>query len=527
MTPRPAYPTRAFSEDQSTNLSAVGGINNILVLLLKQGLRLVNLATEHNTTSTYLTYENPLQRSISFCAFSHCGEYFGFVENRRHVCVYQTSELLEYSSDGPISGVVHSNGESPWHWNGVPVDLAPAITIEANGDVDVNFIVFGDGDISKCRLPHRLIKRSSVVTRRPDRVCVIAVAKSNGYIDVYNLNLLKEHYSPILQKMVLFDGSQSILHLAMSMEGALRLASTSCEGVVKLWDIWDDGNMYATLTSPTAVTFPSTEEPNNAEVAWPYNHEGTITAWHPHEGHLFLGGKQGHGLVLEDERPYRCLRLVRHYHMISGAAYSRDGDFLLTASFDGICTLWSVPTYAPVHDYSHMPVPWNMRLLGGANDFHITSLALSPDSESFATFCEDGKLHIWSISPLLESRVLAQWQELNRRSLRERSLVFSPCGRLLACSLGDRRLQLWSQTPFVQSSLVELCVASIRRHVVSSLLTTSMTRKRHVQETTFAALAALPLPKPLRLLLCHGLKACVTTDSSLDCLERTQITSLA
>lgn len=58
--------------------------------------------------------------------------------------------------------------------------------------------------------------------------------------------------------MVLFDGPQSILHLTMSTEGALRLASTSYEGVVKLWDIWDDGNMYATLTSPTASTFLST-----------------------------------------------------------------------------------------------------------------------------------------------------------------------------------------------------------------------------------------------------------------------------
>ncbi|KAL5968666.1 WD repeat and SOCS box-containing protein 1, partial [Taenia solium] len=402
-----------------------------------------------DTVSKYLTYENPLHLSVTFCAFSHCGDYFGFIENRRHVRIYQTSDLLRYSSGEPINGVVHTNGESLWHWNDAPVNLAPVVSIEATGDVDVNFIAFGDGDISRCRLPHRLAKRCSVVTKRPDQVCVIAMAKSNGYIEVYNLNLLKEHYSPILSKMVLFDGAQSILHLTMSMEGALRLASTSYGGVVKLWDIWDDGNMYATLTSPTAATLPSTMDLNKSEVAAPYNHEATVTAWHPHEGHLFLGGKQGHGLVLEDERPFRCLHLVRQYHWISGAVYSRDGDFLITASFDGICTLW------------HMPTPCNIRLLGGANDFHVTSLALSPDSESFVTLCEDG--------------------------------------------LGDRRLQVWSQTPCVQSSLAELCAASIRRHVVSSLF---MTHKHNGQEETFSVLATLPLPKPLRLLLCHGLKAC-------------------
>ncbi|KAL5103566.1 WD repeat and SOCS box-containing protein 1 [Taenia crassiceps] len=458
-----------------------------------------------NTTSTYLTYENPLHLSVTFCAFSHCGDYFGFIENRRHVRIYQTSDLLRYSSDRPSSGVVHANGESLWHCNDVLVDLAPVVSIEATGNVDVNFIVFGDGNISKCRLPHRLAKRCSVVTKRPDRVCVIVVAKSNGYIDVYNLNLLKEHYSPILSKMVLFDGAQSILHLTMSTEGALRLASTSYEGVVKLWDIWDDGNMYATLTSPTASTFLSTMALSKSEVAGPYNHEVTVTAWHPYEGHLFLGGRRGHGLVLEDERPFRCLRLVRHYHRISGAAYSRDGDFLITASFDGICTLWSVPSYVSVHLYRHMPTPCNIRLLGGANDFHVTSLALSPDSETFATLCEDGKLHIWPISPARGSHVLAHWGELNRRALRERTLVFSPCGRLLACSLGDQSLQVWSLAPCAQSSLVELCVASIRRHVVSSLFSI---HKHNDQKETFSALAALPLPQPLRLLLCHGLKAC-------------------
>ncbi len=60
-----------------------------------------------------------------------------------------------------------------------------------------------------------------------------------------------------ISKMLLFDGHQSIVHLSMTTDGSLRLASTDCQGVVKLWDIWDDGNMYVTLTSPsdeTAIT---------------------------------------------------------------------------------------------------------------------------------------------------------------------------------------------------------------------------------------------------------------------------------
>lgn len=99
----------------------------------------------------------------------------------------------------------------------MPVDLAPSVSIEATGNVDVNFIVFGDGDISRCRLPHRLAKRCSVVTKRPDRVCVIAVAKSNGYIEVYNLNLLKEHCSSSMPDscLLLYHSFSSYLRARM------------------------------------------------------------------------------------------------------------------------------------------------------------------------------------------------------------------------------------------------------------------------------------------------------------------------
>ena len=62
--------------------------------------------------------------------------------------------------------------------------------------------------------------------------------------------------------MVLFDGRQSITHLAMPTDGSLRLASISCQGVVKLWDIWDDGNMYATITSPDSqISFVNVDDP--------------------------------------------------------------------------------------------------------------------------------------------------------------------------------------------------------------------------------------------------------------------------
>lgn len=74
-----------------------------------------------------------------------------------------------------------------------------------------------------------------------------------GMIFFRSVNFHFSHFI-VMAKMVLFDGRRSIIHLGMSSDGSLRLASTNCLGMVKLWDIWDDGNMYATLTSPMGRT---------------------------------------------------------------------------------------------------------------------------------------------------------------------------------------------------------------------------------------------------------------------------------
>ncbi|VDN10759.1 unnamed protein product [Dibothriocephalus latus] len=279
------------------------------------------------------------------------------------------------------------------------VPLSALFSIETNGTI--NHLAFGHGDITACRLPHRLPKRLSRVTKSAI-VCVLAVALSTGYIEVYNVDLL-HFYPPALAKMVLFDGTQPIVHIAMASDGSLRLASVSSMGVVKLWDIWDDGNMYVTLTSDDEDSTSSITSINDlSEVSTDkrLTNEISVAAWHPFAEHLFLGDVNGRGLVLQvlallsdivqAQSPYRCLTLLRHHHLISAACYSQDGGILITTSFDGTCIAWAVPSYTMIHCYWHLDCPRSIRLLGGANDFHVTSLALSPDATSFATLCEDG-----------------------------------------------------------------------------------------------------------------------------------------
>ncbi|VDL89408.1 unnamed protein product [Schistocephalus solidus] len=322
------------------------------------------------------------------------------------------------------SSDVNARGD---HAGSQRVPLSALFSIETNGTI--NHLAFGHGDITACRLPHRLPKRLSRVTKS-ETVCVLAIALSTGYIEVYNVDLLyfypprkflkpfllcsfTLHFYlfsttfpygrqchgflvtsfPALAKMVLFDGNQPIVHIAMASDGSLRLASVSSMGVVKLWDIWDDGNMYVTLTSDdedSTSSITSINDLSEFSTDKRLTNEISVATWHPFGEHLFLGDVNGRGLILQTESPYRCLALLRHHHLISAACYSQDGGLLITASFDGTCIAWAVPSYTMIHCYWHLDCPRSIRLLGGANDFHVTSLALSPDATSFATICEDG-----------------------------------------------------------------------------------------------------------------------------------------
>ncbi|KAL7062727.1 hypothetical protein AAHC03_01471 [Spirometra sp. Aus1] len=447
-----------------------------------------------------LSYYPERRNTVHACAFSQCGRYFAFAENTTNVFVYDFNSLIdciEHDSD-PRPDVASEAGRpgnvrvpsaipaaplptgvwikrTVWdvsgrgdHAGDQHVSLPALLSIETNGTI--NHLAFGHGDITACRLPHRLPKRLSRVTKS-ETACVLAIALSTGYIEVYNVDLL--HSCPqTLAKMVLFDGNQPIVHITMASDGSLRLASVSSMGVVKLWDIWDDGNMYATLTSDDEDSTSSITSFNdlleiNANKR--LTNEISVVAWHPFGEHLFLGDVHGCGLILQAQSPYRCLTLLRHHHLISAACYSQDGGLLITASFDGTCIAWAVPSYTKIHCYWHLDCPRSIRLLGGANDFHVTSLALSPDATSFATICEDGNLRIWPVSPSREPRVFLH-EDLNRTDMRRRTLAFSPCGQVLAIAMTNSVIDLLIYHRRQPPDLFSLCLRTVRRRLVQNLL---------------------------------------------------------
>ncbi|VEL20999.1 unnamed protein product [Protopolystoma xenopodis] len=201
----------------------------------------------------------------------------------------------------------------------------------------VNQLAFAHGDPTACRLPHRADKRRCL-ERDAEGVTLLIVGLASGLIEVYNITCLRQkkyildmRLPPVpnrpppgldgdelpaqevpfvASKLVLLDDHEAILRLAVAPDGSLRVASVSNGGTVRLWDIWDDGNMYANLGRQFAVLSRTKSVSLPAVSASPLMTvaslgEGALTdycccvAWHPGGEHLFIGGEKGYGLVLE------------------------------------------------------------------------------------------------------------------------------------------------------------------------------------------------------------------------------------
>ncbi|KAF5401983.1 WD repeat and SOCS box-containing protein 1 [Paragonimus heterotremus] len=446
-----------------------------------------------------VTYESNEHHNITYCSFSKCGNYFAFTESPCVVAVYPLQHLAEACFTSPpvsmaipdvdVESSTDNTAAEGRRWralssellsgDSLSIDLQSLCHIRANGVVQC--LAFAIGDISHCRLPHRTRKRVSRVIQNSD-VSLILLGLVTGYTEVYNLFDITVPVSRI-PNMLLFADSLPIYLLSVAPDTSLRLASVQLGGEVKLWDLWDDGNMYASLKRN--FVFPADNETDTNLI---YG-EACTFAWQPYGKHICLAGQLGYGVILQSEKPFTRVATLRsgHFHRISAASYTHDGSMLLTASYDSSCAVWAVPEYTPLHHYWHMGRVPSLLLLGGTNWHHMYGLAVAPDDLTFATICEDRCIRLWPLCPTTSP--VKTYYELALSSLsgpKLRSISFSPCGRLLAVTSSDNRVLIFTSPSQVTSLTVQS--ARVIRHCVT----------RHLMEKypTQLALSALTLDKP-------------------------------
>ncbi len=170
-----------------------------------------------------------------------------------------------------------------------------------------------------------------------------------------------------------------------------------------------------------------------------------------------------------------------HLHSVESIAFSPDGNYIASASFDGFnntARLWNVktgkripirnthpkginlvvfsldgPTFATVGADDNTTYLWdskagNQKITLTGHTKQVSCIAYSPDNKTIATGSYDGTIRLWDAATGTHQTTLASAAGGVRR------LAYSPDGNTIVCGGGNGNVQLWdTQTMKLKSTL--------------------------------------------------------------------------
>jgi WD40 repeat protein len=146
------------------------------------------------------------------------------------------------------------------------------------------------------------------------------------------------------------------------------------------------------------------------------------------DGQTFvIGGEEGKVALWHTRHPGPPTMLVGHKASVQRVAFSPDGEWIASASWDGTIGLWQ-------------PNGRNIRFLRGHNGL-VWDVAFSPDGRTLASGANDGTIKLWNLASMQEAATLHGHDGPVSR------LAFSPSGSLLV-SAAEGAVRLWKAPTF-------------------------------------------------------------------------------
>src|SRR6266849_8811487 len=153
------------------------------------------------------------------------------------------------------------------------------------------------------------------------------------------------------------------------------------------------------------------------------------------DGQTFvIGGEEGKLALWNTHHSGPPTLLEGHKGRIWSVAFSPDGNWIASASWDGTIGLWQ-------------PNGRNIRFLRGHNGL-VWDVAFSRDGRTLASSADDGTIKLWNLASMQEAATLhghegPVWV-----------VAFSPSGSLLA-SAAEGVVRLWNAPTFEELSAAE------------------------------------------------------------------------
>ncbi len=201
---------------------------------------------------------------------------------------------------------------------------------------------------------------------------LLASAAADGFF-VWNIATKQKIHS------LASDGSERLL-VGFSPDGQ-GLYGASTQGRFTLWDL-ASGQIYHALSKLARNC-----------AAMSFSPDGVFLALGSENEYSRISAKFTIEIVaLNDGSPYWTFR--GHRGAVSSLAYSKDGQYLISGSRDGMLCQWQIGQEQPL-----------VTLNAGKG---VTSVALHPDGQRCAAGREDGVVQLWHLT---EQRLIAQTQQ--------------------------------------------------------------------------------------------------------------------